>query len=94
VVDDLSVRQRSCRESEDLFHFALIDRFFETFLSFLSFFFREIASLFDPLNREALLSRADTNGDPLMVSAQRISEALVFLASLFHPRNWFALDLF
>jgi hypothetical protein len=46
------------------------------------------------LNREALLSRADTIVDPVMVSAQSISEALGFLASLLHPRNWFALDLF
>ena len=45
------------------------------------------------LNREALLSGRDTI-DPVMVSVRGISEALVFLASLFHPRNWFALDLF
>ena len=44
------------------------------------------------LNRTALPGRYHRL-DPGMVSAQRISEALVLLASLFHPRNWFALDL-
>jgi hypothetical protein len=38
--------------------------------------------------------RADTIVDPAMASARRISEALVFLAGLFHSCNWFALDLF
>ena len=46
------------------------------------------------LNREALLSGRHHRLDPVMVSTQRISKALVFLASRFHPRNWFALDLF
>jgi hypothetical protein len=45
------------------------------------------------LNREALISGQDTI-DPVTVSVRRISEALVFLACLFHPRHWFALDLF
>ena len=32
--------------------------------------------------------------DPVMGVCSKNNEALVFLASLFHPRNWFALDLF
>ena len=51
--------------------------------------------LFDPVESQGTaLHGRHHRLDPVMVSAQRTSEALVFLASLFHPRNWFALDLF
>jgi len=51
--------------------------------------------LFNPVESRGTVLRTEHHRlDPVMVSARRINEALVFLSSLFHPCNWLALDLF
>ena len=71
-----------------------------TRLNSLRLLFTSQPSITDNFRNHAVQSRGTVlpaghhRLDPVMGVCSKNNEALVFLASLFHPRNWFALDLF